>query len=277
MEFGIMNLTMEYTGERMVPEAADLSTFWEHVFRYAFACQQVKNLSVLDIASGEGYGTYALSKVAKCVIGVDISCEAVEHSKKKYGLDYRVGSAEQIPVKSNPVDAVVSFETIEHVTNPEKFVEEAYHVLKPRGIFIVSTPNKDVYLKEQTPNPFHCSELTKSEFVSLLSPCFEVKFILGQRFPLCPLDDFQRIVGMLSNRLGYNLRRRIDGPLRKKFLPDSIATDVVQRKRIIESIPSLSPPFNQLWNPFSIRHLNNSPKNQPTYFVAVATRRESRA
>jgi len=66
----------------MIPEKTHSSVFWEHVFRYAFACEKVKNLNVLDIASGEGYGSYALSKVAKGVIGVDISSVAVDHAKK---------------------------------------------------------------------------------------------------------------------------------------------------------------------------------------------------
>ena len=37
-------------GERMVPETSGGYTFWEHVFRYAFACRFVKRKRVLDIA-----------------------------------------------------------------------------------------------------------------------------------------------------------------------------------------------------------------------------------
>ena len=258
-----------------MPEAADFNTYWEHVFRYAFACQQVKKLNVLDIASGEGYGTHALSQVAKSVIGVDISPEAVEHAQKKYGLVFKTGSAEQIPIESASLDAVVSFETIEHVPNPKKFVEEAFRVLKPEGLFIVSTPNKDVYLKGQAINPFHCSELTKSEFVSLLTPCFEIKYIVGQGLPTW-LDDFQRIIGIFSNRLGLYFRQRIEQPFKKRFLPDNIATDIVKRQQIIRSIPTLSTPFNRLWNPYAISRLNDSAKRQPIYFIAVTTRRRSR-
>src|SRR5690242_18456144 len=106
-------------GERMVPEVADQSTFWEHVYRYAFACHFVAGKRVLDVACGEGYGAAALQRVgAASVVGVDVSELACSHVRSKYGLDARAGGAEQIPLADNSVDVVVSFETIEHVRNP---------------------------------------------------------------------------------------------------------------------------------------------------------------
>ena len=106
-------------GERMVPETSDRFTFWEHVYRYAFASRFVAGKRVLDIACGEGYGAAALQKAgASHVIGVDVSGDACVHALKRYGLDARPGSGEQIPLADDSVDVVVSFETIEHVRNP---------------------------------------------------------------------------------------------------------------------------------------------------------------
>jgi SAM-dependent methyltransferase len=267
-----MNNCMEFTGERMVPEAADLGTYWEHIYRYAFACSKVKGLNVLDIASGEGYGTNALSKVARRVIGVDISLEAVEHAKSKYHLDFRVGSAEQLPVESDSLDAVISFETVEHVPNPKIFMQEVFRVLKPDGIFIVSTPNKEVYLNGKEPNPYHCSELSKSEFLGLLEPCFHINEILGQRFPTCPMDDFQRFIGRFSNTLAAMVRWQIERPLKKRFLPDGIESNNIVRLNMVAKIPTLSPPFSRLWNPYAICDLKRSTEKQPIYFLALATK-----
>lgn len=271
-----MTIPLEFTGERMVPESADAQTYWEHVFRYAFACKSIANLDVLDIASGEGYGTYALSKVAKSAVGVDISAEAIEHARLKYNIDYRLGSAETIPVDRCSIDAVISFETIEHVPQPEKFIHEVFRVLRPGGTLIISTPNKDMYLKGQSPNPFHCSELTKTQFLNLLNPFFERVAVWGQIFRLCPLDDLQRFIGRLSNRLAFYLRRRLEKALRDRFIPDSVVTDAAKRLAVIESIPTYSPPLSGLWNPYAIRKLDDSILNQPTYFVAVARRRKER-
>ncbi len=137
---------MEHTGERMVPEISDPCTFWEHIDRYRFASRWVQNKRVLDIAAGEGYGTRGLLEAgAKHVIGIDIDAEVCEHASKRYGLEVHQGNAEHIPVDDNSVDVVVSFETIEHVPNAERFIQEIFRVLVPGGTVIISTPETDLY------------------------------------------------------------------------------------------------------------------------------------
>ncbi len=262
---------MEYTGERMVPEGADVTTYLEHVFRYAFACKNVRNRKVLDIASGEGYGTYALSKVASGVIGIDVSAEAVAHAKSKYGLDFRVGNAERIPLESGSFDAVVSFETVEHVPNPRLFIEEIYRVLRPGGMVVISTPNKEVYHHGVTPNPYHCSEMTRVEFLKVMQPYFQVCQLLGQTFPHSALDCLQKAVGMVSDRLGYYIRRKIE----MSFLPVNSRSGEIERNRVVEKIPTLSAPLGWLWNPFALRKFGLSQKNQPRYFIVVAVKRKN--
>ena len=128
---------MEYTGERMVPQGADECIFWEHVERYRFASQFVRGKRVLDIASGEGYGGAAmLAAGAKSLIGVDISREAVSHARECYGIDARVGSAEEIPLADASIDVLISFETIEHVPKPDLFLDECLRVLSPGGLLV---------------------------------------------------------------------------------------------------------------------------------------------
>ena len=56
----------------------------EHLHRYAMAEMFVKDKIVLDIASGEGYGSNILSKTARQVTGVDIDKQAVEKASQKY-------------------------------------------------------------------------------------------------------------------------------------------------------------------------------------------------
>ena len=125
-------LAPEIVSERMVPEHAPPAVFWEHVYRYRFASKFVEFKRVLDIACGEGYGAAALLKAgAASVIGIDIYPEVCEQARRKYGLDARAGRANSIPLSSSSIDVVVSFETIEHLDSPVRFLDECCRVLAP--------------------------------------------------------------------------------------------------------------------------------------------------
>lgn len=168
---------MKYTGEMLIPEKARGSTIYaEHYARYLFAAQFVKGRIVLDVASGAGYGTKLLAdRGAKSVYGIDISNEAIKYAKKTYGgknVTFIRGDAYAVPLGDHAVDMVVSLETIEHLSDPKKFLKEAKRVLKPQGILIVSTPNAPVYNKISK-NPFHLTELTINKFSDALGRFFK--------------------------------------------------------------------------------------------------------
>jgi ubiquinone/menaquinone biosynthesis C-methylase UbiE len=76
---------MNSTGERFLLSQSGMIEF-EHLSRYYFVNQNfnLNNKVVLDIASGEGYGSNLLSEKAKYVYGIDISSEAIDYAKKKY-------------------------------------------------------------------------------------------------------------------------------------------------------------------------------------------------
>ena len=164
------------TGERL--EFYDFSDVTvEHLHRYAIANDFVKNKVILDIASGEGYGSYLLSKNASKVIGVDIDKETVFEAQKKYinnNLSFTVGSVDKIPVNSNSIDVVVSFETIEHHDKHEEMFLEIKKVLKSDGILIMSSPDKKYYSDiPNFKNKFHVKELYFEEFEELVKKHFK--------------------------------------------------------------------------------------------------------
>ena len=74
---------MKFTGERYMPSEAGRIRM-EHYHRYALLTDLVVEKKVLDVASGEGYGSYLLADHASTVVGVDISLEAIGHAKEKY-------------------------------------------------------------------------------------------------------------------------------------------------------------------------------------------------
>jgi ubiquinone/menaquinone biosynthesis C-methylase UbiE len=174
-----------WTGERLESFIFTRDAI-DHLHRYAISKSYIKNKIVLDIASGEGYGSNILSENAKFVYGVDIDKKTIYLAKKKYqkdNLEFLVGSADLIPLEDNAVDVVVSFETIEHHDKHLEMFKEIRRVLKPEGTLIISTPDKLEYSdKREFVNPFHVKELYKKEFESLVSMYFSKRQDLLQTF-----------------------------------------------------------------------------------------------
>jgi predicted nucleic acid-binding Zn-ribbon protein len=141
--------------------------------------------TVLDIASGEGYGSAMIAEVARNVVGVDLSEEAVTHAQKKYRKDnlrFKVGSCASIPMADASVDLVTSFETIEHHDEHELMLAEIKRVLRPNGQLIISSPEKHEYsIISGQKNEFHVKELYRVEFEKLLESHFKNLLFYGQR------------------------------------------------------------------------------------------------
>ena len=160
--------------------------WFEHWHRYHAIAPLVSGKRVLDIASGEGYGSAHLATFAKVVTGVDISTTAIEHASTAYSattnVSFVAGSCTLIPLGDASIDVVVSFETLEHITEHVKFMREIKRVLMPDGLLIISTPNKAEYSDaREYKNEYHVKELYLNEFEALLAPYFAHKKMLGQR------------------------------------------------------------------------------------------------
>ncbi len=162
--------------------------WYEHWHRYHFIKSLVKDKVIADIACGEGYGSFLLSSSAQSVIGVDVDKDTITSAKKKYSntsnLKYLQSNALDLNIDDNSFDVVVSFETLEHLTEQEELLGEFSRVLKPEGILIISTPDKEVYSEENDHNHFHVKELTKKEFDSLIETHFKHSQTYGQQFQL---------------------------------------------------------------------------------------------
>ena len=181
---------LEWTGERYLPygdpSIVGTAIHYEHLHRYAFASQYVNNKKVLDLASGEGFGTSILSKNAKCVVGIDIDHDAVLHASKTYkqeNITFIEGSILNIPIKGRKIfDVIVCFEAIEHITEHDILFMEITRLLKNNGVLIISTPNKKTYSDDVGyKNPYHRKELYYSEFYELLKKNFVFIYLSGQR------------------------------------------------------------------------------------------------
>jgi len=203
----------QYTGERIVPGISPPAFLQEHAARYVFAGRFCRNKKVLDVASGLGYGTDYLRTVGATVTGLEIDQDSVRLSRMQYPeSDFVCGDAEQLPAHWGAAfDVVVSFETIEHLPHPERFLDGVFHCLRPGGLFVCSTPNKDLFLL-QGAQPFHCKEYYSKEFVRFIGSRFRVGSIYGQafrpRWHVVPMVSFallkrmMKIAGIKSLGLG---------------------------------------------------------------------------
>ena len=169
---------IQFTGERFVPgnKIIGNDTQQEHLLRYRAVAPLATGKRVLDAACGEGYGSAILSDFAQEVVGLDLSVEVIMHARDVYGqrsnLSFTSGSVIMIPFHDSTFDMVVSFETIEHIDAKDQdlFLSEVRRVLRPDGLFIVSTPNRVNYSDRPCyNNEFHVHELAPDEFKNALS------------------------------------------------------------------------------------------------------------
>lgn len=174
-----------YTGERLETHVYNDNTI-NHLHRYALAMNLIIGKDVLDIASGEGYGSYLISYKAHHVYGVDIDYDIIKDASKKYkrnNLEFILGSTSNVPLKDNSVDVVISFETIEHHDEHELMMLEIKRVLRPQGVLLISSPDKYFYSDLRNyKNKFHIKELYKNEFVDLISRHFNSHYLYSQSY-----------------------------------------------------------------------------------------------
>jgi len=181
------------------------SAWWTvHVARYRHALQFVEGHRVLDIACGTGYGLSVLRERVSAVVGVDFDITAIADAKTRANV--LLGDGRKLPFRNACFDAVVSFETIEHMDNRDRFVSEIARVLTDSGILILSTPNANHTkpIDGRPTNPFHIHEYTPDELSSELGKHFVSVQLMGQvldsNFRVPPLWDEQEALAANGGR-----------------------------------------------------------------------------
>jgi len=224
---------MKQVEERYKPKIAseNLIESLFHLHRYLIASRFVKNKIVLDAASGEGYGSFILSKNARKVFGVDIDEKTILEAKKKYKNEkiyFLNANVTNLPFTENFFDVIISFETIEHLSKEDgiKFLEQIKKILKKDGILILSTPNKERTLFSSYKNIYHIYEYYESEIVEILKKYFKNVKIYNQEINLFSLiyDKDTKKTSLLNLKLEnenqpfFITKEQINLPLYKIYI-----------------------------------------------------------
>ena len=138
---------------------------WErraHIERYVWACKVCTGMRVLDFGCGVGYGSEMLMEAGNTVTAVDASERALElatlhHPGPAYLRNEYVDEYLQY-CRDKPFDACVAFEVLEHLNDPEHFIDTV-----PARHLIVSVP-----VRAEDNNPHHKQHFTSWDLRAML-------------------------------------------------------------------------------------------------------------
>ena len=113
----------------------------EHGFR------PLAGKTALDVGCGAGLLAEPLARLGATVTAVDAAAELIDVAKdhaagQGLAIDYRAGGVESV---EGQFDLVTSMEVIEHVADPQQFIDDLAARLAPGGLMILSTPNKTAW------------------------------------------------------------------------------------------------------------------------------------
>jgi SAM-dependent methyltransferase len=189
---------LELTGERTLPDVPE-ENYWfrRHLVVYEWIAARVGGLRVVDMACGEGYGSDVLARAAASVVGVDANPEAHEHARLRYRRSNLRFERDLVETFSEPADAYVFLQTIEHLQDPGATLAHFRSLVSGRGgsgngsssgngganngdgsdggTVFVSTPNVLTLAPkgaQRSGNPWHVHEYRAEEFAGLCQAHF---------------------------------------------------------------------------------------------------------
>jgi 2-polyprenyl-6-hydroxyphenyl methylase/3-demethylubiquinone-9 3-methyltransferase len=108
-----------------------------------------QGIRLLDIGCGGGLLSEPMARMGASVIGADAAKKnipiALAHANQSnLVIDYRFTTAEELVETPERFDVILNMEVIEHVSSPSSYLDACYKLLKPNGLMICSTINRNI-------------------------------------------------------------------------------------------------------------------------------------
>jgi 2-polyprenyl-6-hydroxyphenyl methylase / 3-demethylubiquinone-9 3-methyltransferase len=105
-------------------------------------------LRILDIGCGGGLLSEPMARLGATVVGADaaprnIPVARLHAEQSGLDIDYRHTTAEDMAAAGEAFDVVLNMEVVEHVSDPQAYLTACQHLLKPGGLMICSTLNRN--------------------------------------------------------------------------------------------------------------------------------------
>ncbi len=144
---------------------------------YEDAAGMAGGKKVLDLGCNNGYGTSIIAGKATEVVGLDVSPQATELARERYGApstEFITFDGLRIPFPDDSFGLVVSLQVIEHVMDAGAYLREIIRVLAPGGRVMFTTPNAVIRLDPgMVPwNSYHVREYTPEQLRAELERYF---------------------------------------------------------------------------------------------------------
>jgi 2-polyprenyl-3-methyl-5-hydroxy-6-metoxy-1,4-benzoquinol methylase len=117
-----------------------------------------KGLQILDVGGGDGLIGEHLWKMGNNIATIDLPTVSAQSHKREF-LSAVTGDAEELPFKPNSFDVVLASEIVEHLWNPNRFLDDAYKILKTGSHLIISTPDGVDGLRYDSHKHYYTAEI----------------------------------------------------------------------------------------------------------------------
>ena len=118
-----------------------------HFDRDPHADKPLRDLRLLDIGCGGGLLSEPMARLGADVVGADaaeanVKTAVLHAGQQGLTIDYRATTAEQLVVEGETFDAILNMEVIEHVADPQAFMNACGQLMRPDSIMFLATLNR---------------------------------------------------------------------------------------------------------------------------------------